>query len=176
MMSKTRIAILSAALLCGCAGEANTPTGYAFSVEPDLSDAFALGAGNIEKASGIPVLSSPYGAMVRWAEPGDKLDDDDCAGTVVTFDGKTRRTSKIEILVSLDAKGSACGNLARTIEHELIHALRDWTFSEVDQNEGHSEHGVFQAHVVSGDRALEETSLSALCERAECPLFAPEGQ
>lgn len=164
----------------GCGNSANSGPVYRFSPGSELAESAVDALASIETASGIPTDIGSGGVEVRWATPADLLDPDDCANTLITFSKSTRKTTNIVIFIrqdhDIDCGGDGEFALARTIQHEMIHALRSWDTNPDEPNQGHSEHGVFQAHVIPEDRLLEETSLQAICDRVECSVFSPEGK
>ncbi len=178
------VCVVLALLSMGClpvepAAPPSLEYGSRFRYAPDavLEPATRSALDVLATASGLPLeVAQESATRVRvvgeplvWCDPDTGKCNTSCALTSLVYSGATDGPMvRAEILVHLPMP-PGCMSLQRTLLHEMVHSLTR------DAPAGlHSESGVFQAVADSGDNLLEHTSLSLLCEHAECTTFNPE--
>lgn len=147
--------------------------GMVFTAGPGTEAALALAIMYLNEASGAGFASGPDGIQVSLVEQAYKdavvdglpVKEPVCAVTDVTHVGG----AVLDVAIELSVPSASCGwSAAKTLEHEMIHAVRaDINPSVYDD---HAIDGVFKAYA-TGEHAMTAASLTRLCEAAECQWF-----
>lgn len=167
-------------VFAGCQKPSQDDGRLTYVPDPELMDATDAAGVALQAASGLafsvgdkgtPVFAVDPDTMYR-CNPKDPTDCwNDCGETDITFDKESGFIYSVTINIAFPIPENCFQDPARTIEHEMIHSVR----RNVDHAGGvHSEHGVFQAQAHPDDLLLEDTSLTLLCEAADCDIFNPE--
>jgi hypothetical protein len=153
-----------------------------YTPDPELQPFAQRAVDNLAAGTGLPFSLSAYGVPVRAVEPGSLYSCDadgvtncheSCAWTVVSFDRTSHEVFSVRIDVEFPGRTDCMKDMARTVEHEMIHSVRRY-LDQGDENSGHSLTGVFQAYANDLDNKLNEESLLAVCKAVDCNEFNPE--
>lgn len=175
---KSLIAILAAVFMTSCYGKAEPSEPVSLDVtlmnpEPGLEVFAKTAADDLNKHLGIGISFSSSGSRIH----SGTADKGACAETTVFFFKRTHTVARIDMLVTLPVPAGCPQDLSVTIEHEMIHVLRaELTIDMPEEQDDHSEHGLFQFDVGPEGEVLEETSAAKACETGLCSFVDLDGQ
>lgn len=166
---------LRALVGCSPAGSDPSPLGTSFMPNDSVAwSIFETTQARFARVSGLELTATPGGTPVSVMPRPEGSST--CGETVVTYDAKTKAVFSVDIKVWSPAPHGCYSDIADTLAHEAIHAVRAHYGLDLDPENKfdpeHSAEGVFTLY--ANDHTFDATSLEKLCEAVDCPVFSPE--
>lgn len=176
-MPKLRIAIC-AAFLTACGAAAEDPPGpIVLTPDPSALHATTSWAGEWSEATGISIVIGLHGIPVRlveeiWATANHAYDHVPAPEIGATpLCGATIFDRGVDVWVDPTPPAKCHAGWRTALGHELGHVL----MGRRADDSGHSDSGIMSAALQAGVvYAIDEASLSAVCETAPCLGFRPQ--